>query len=67
MLNIKMLKVKEFEGFVLKDVPFNIIGDDLSYTQKLDLNDPSNIRRFEVMASDGAFGLLNIGSMEAQY
>ncbi len=57
----KNAKGEEFEGFVLKDVPFNIIGDDLSYTQKLDLNDPSNIRRFEVMASDGAFGLLNIG------
>lgn len=57
----KNAKGEEFEGIVLKDVPFNIIGDDLSYTQKLDLNDPSNIRRFEVMASDGAFGLLNIG------
>ena len=52
---------RSYEGIVLKDVPFNIIGDDLSYTQKLGLNDPSNIRRFEVMASDGAYSLLGLG------
>ena len=50
-----------YEGIIIKDVPMNIIGDDLAYTQKLGLNDPSNIRRFEVMASDGAYSLLGLG------
>lgn len=52
---------KDYTGYIIKKVPVNIIGDDTTYHQKLDITDPNNVRNFEVMTSQGNLGLLGIG------
>ena len=51
---------RTLEGYLLKGVPFNVIGNDLIYQVKMDPNRPADYRTFELMATPGAATVLQL-------
>ena len=49
------------EGYIIKNVPFNIIGSDKDYRTAMDTKDPASIRRFELMTTSYSQTLLGVG------
>lgn len=56
-----MIGGRQFTGYYIEDIPFNIIGDDTKYKISIDSKDPSSIRRFELMTTNSAESLLGVG------
>lgn len=60
-VNKAKINGKEVSGWILKDIPFNIVGDDRLYRTSIDVKDPSSIRRFELMTTNSSQSLLGVG------